>query len=200
MTPNESIQKEKQSLRKWAKSQLRDAPDLEERGEAIQKRLLLLPELCAARRVMSYVSFGTEVPTQQLLAALLKQEKTVVVPYCRGEELELFHLQEFSELSPGVHGILEPRRNLQNAKKKINPSDLDVILVPGLAFDRQCFRLGRGAGYYDKFLAQFSALQKPPTTIGLSYQCQMVEHVPREAHDQKLQFVITENQIFRANS
>ncbi len=112
-----------------------------------------LPEYVAAQTVMFYVDVRDEVRTRQALPLALESGKRIVVPYCLDGELELFHLESMSELELGMYRILEPRADLRTvASKHLQPTDLDLIMVPGVAFDREGGRTGHGKGYYDKLL------------------------------------------------
>lgn len=194
----DSIAIAKQQLRQRLK-EIRKSLDpawVAEASQAIQKRLLELPEYLSARTVMSYVSVGKEVETQQLLLRMQKEGKTVVIPWCEGKELRLFRWESFDELECGTLNILEPRAELRlRQDKRIAPDELDLILVPGLGFDRNGNRLGRGAGYYDRFL---KTTPRRVIRIGLSFECQIVENIPMSANDEKVDLVVTECGIYRA--
>lgn len=188
----------KQQLRQRLK-EIRNSLDpawVAEASQAIQKRLLELPEYVSARTVMSYVSVGKEVETHQLLLRMRKEGKTVVIPWCEGKELRLFRWESFDELENGTLNILEPRAELRlRQDKRIAPDELDLILVPGLGFDRNGNRLGRGAGYYDRFL---KTTPRRVVRLGLSFECQIVENIPMSANDEKVDLVVTECSIYRA--
>ncbi|MHC4178779.1 MAG: 5-formyltetrahydrofolate cyclo-ligase, partial [Planctomycetota bacterium] len=103
----------------------------------ICRRLAALPEYIHANTVMFYVDFDSEVRTRRFLPAVWKDGKRVVVPYCVGERLELFYLESLDELAPGTLRILEPRAELHNrADRKTDALEPDLIVVPGVAFDR----------------------------------------------------------------
>ncbi|HSN23293.1 MAG TPA: 5-formyltetrahydrofolate cyclo-ligase, partial [Methylomicrobium sp.] len=112
-----------------------------------------------ADTVMWYVGCRTEVRTLPALQEELKRGKRIVIPYCTYDDqgnrkLGLWRLENFSELTPGTWNIPEPPSTRRGeAGKEIRPRELDLILVPGVAFDRNGGRLGNGAGYYDRLLA-----------------------------------------------
>jgi len=166
-----------------------------EASRAVHQRLVELPEYLSARIVMSYVSVGKEVETHQLLLHMQKEGKTVVIPWCEGRELRLFRWESLDELECGALNILEPRLELRSRQDKhIGPECLDLVLVPGLGFDPNGNRLGRGGGYYDRFL---KTTPRKAFRIGLGFECQIVEAIPMSANDEKVDLVITECHTYR---
>jgi 5-formyltetrahydrofolate cyclo-ligase len=158
---------------------------------------MLLPEYSTAETVMFYAHVGSEVRTRDELAAAAQGKKRVVVPYCAAGRLHLFHLQDINELETGTYGILEPRQSLRSdVKKSLEVQAVDLFMVPGVAFDRQGGRLGVGKGYYDKLLqhARHDAL-----LVGLAFECQLFDQLPRELHDVIMDRVITEAAIYRGS-
>ena len=169
---------------------LRDAA-----SSLIRARLLQLPELIRARTVMTYVSVGTEVATRDLIPQLLSLEKVILIPYCQGMDLRLFRLRSLEELLPGTLGIPEPPPELQNdVQRRGRPEDIDLVLIPGLAFDRHGNRLGQGKGYYDRFLM---SLRPAAFKLGLAFECQIVDDLPRTPHDAPVDAVLTEKMLYR---
>ena len=153
-----------------------------------------LTPAAAAKTVMFYVDVRDEVRTRQALPDALASGKRIVVPYCVDGELELFWLENMDELELGMYRILEPKEALRNvAAKKLGPEDLDLIMVPGVAFDRNGGRTGHGKGYYDKLLQH----AKPETPlIALAFECQMFEEIPAESHDIYMDKVVTEKDVY----
>jgi len=129
--------------------------------------------------------------------AQLLPDRQLLVPYCQGEDLQLFRLRSMAELEPGVFGILEPRRQLRQVPdRQATIHQVDLVVVPGVAFDRRGGRLGHGRGYYDRLLAQ----ARPETLlVGLAYQCQILPEVPMLPSDRYMNIVITECQTYRAH-
>ena len=99
--------------------------------------------------------------------------------------LSLFCIENAEELHKGAYGILEP-----STKRPVAENDIDVIIVPGLAFDRRGGRMGFGAGYYDRLLIKTNAVK-----IGLCYDFQLMDSVPSEEHDVPMDYIITEKEI-----
>jgi 5-formyltetrahydrofolate cyclo-ligase len=123
----------------------------------------------------------------------LASDKKVVIPYCVDGELELFWLQSMDELEEGAYRILEPRESLRSvAEKQVSVAELDLILVPGVAFDRVGGRTGHGKGYYDKLLEHAS--QSTPL-IALAFDCQIFDEIPMQQHDIFMDKVVTESTV-----
>ena len=168
-----------------------EAQSLGERNRkslAIQKKLFGLDAFRRARTVCFFVGIDTEVDTLPMIEKSLSMGKRVLVPRVQLEkkELKFFEVRDLhQELSLGTLGILEP-----NAwAKAADPKDADCVIVPGLAFDAGGRRLGRGAGYYDRFLAGLGPRAKK---IGLAFSFQVLPEIPHEKHDHLLDEVLTE--------
>lgn len=127
--------------------------------------------------------------TARLIELLLQHKKKVAVPkmVIPWRLLENYYIQELSAVSAGQFGILEPDPRLCEPAML---RDLQLIIVPGVAFDRRGNRLGSGHGYYDRFLAQSAAPR-----IGLAFEMQIVDRVPVGEHDEKMHFIVTENEM-----
>lgn len=143
--------------------------------------LLHSQEVCEASVVALFISLADEPETGEIIAKLVKT-KRVVVPRIEGEEMEFYDIAE--GVSEGAFGILEPL-----STTPVEPSEIDVMVVPGVTFTQDGERLGRGKGFYDKYLSRkgFRA-----HTIGICYPCQVVEHLPIEEHDKVLDRVVWE--------
>ncbi len=147
-----------------------------------------------SRTVMCYVSLRLEVGTRELMGQAQKAGKQLVVPYCVDGELGLFHLESVDELSPGLMGILEPRAELRMlAGKVVDANELDLVLVPGVAFDRQGGRVGYGRGHYDKLLAR---VRDDAMKVGLAFECQVFEDDPVGELDVRMDVVVTESNVY----
>jgi 5-formyltetrahydrofolate cyclo-ligase len=158
----------------------------------IVAKFIALPSYKSAKTVMWYVEAGSEVRTRAALPAALKDGKRVVVPWCVLETntLELFLLEDMSELVEGAYKILEPKEELRRLPRKIvKPEELDLVMVPGTAFDKRGGRMGQGKGYYDRLLA--NARPDAPL-IALAFDCQIFDEIPVDAHDVFMDLVLTE--------
>ncbi|MFZ5875031.1 MAG: 5-formyltetrahydrofolate cyclo-ligase [Nitrospirota bacterium] len=174
----------------------RDALAPETRGafsRAIGERLWVLPEAAAARTVLLSLSVGSEVSTQALVAEAGRRGLRVAVPVTLTAERRLLAV-EFpgdDRLEPGPFGILQPR---PAARVPVPVDRLDLIVVPGAAFDSRGNRLGWGAGYYDRLLAG----RRPGAPIAaLAFECQLVPAIPSEPHDVAMDVIVTEQRVIR---
>lgn len=144
-------------------------------GEQSPCEVLLLEKLHLYKVIMLYSALPDEVPTQTLMAALVAQGKTVLLPRVINEkDMELRRYTGSQDLQAGAYGIMEPTGERFTDNKAI-----DVAIVPGMAFDTEGHRLGRGKGYYDRFLSHVPYLYK----IGLCFSWQIVDCVPCDEHD-----------------
>jgi 5-formyltetrahydrofolate cyclo-ligase len=154
-----------------------------------------VPEYASANTVMFYVDVRDEVRTRHALPEALQSGKRIVIPYCVDGLLELFHLESMDELSVGMYKILEPKAELREvASKRLQPQDLDLIMVPGVAFDRNGGRTGHGKGYYDKLL-EHARLDAP--LIALAFECQLFPEIPCESHDIYMDKVVTQSDVYQ---
>ncbi len=135
-----------------------------------------------------YVSLAEEVDTRRLIDRALRLGKRVAVPKCdlKKRRLEFYEIKSRKELRKGVLGIQEPNAD---PARRVRPRQLDCVLVPGVAFDKRRNRLGRGAGFYDRFLKR---VPKRTSKIGLGFSFQIVSRVPTETHDVRLDAVMTD--------
>lgn len=184
----------KSDIRQRAHANRRAQENKDELSRAICQKFLQLPEYAAARTVMFYIDVRTEVRTRYDLPGALDSGKRIVVPYCVEGELELFHLESMDELETGMYKILEPRPDLRAVpSKRVDVAELDLIMVPGVAFDRSGARMGHGMGYYDKLL-EHARLQTP--LVALAFECQLFPEIPTQEHDVFMDKIITEAAIY----
>jgi 5-formyltetrahydrofolate cyclo-ligase len=184
----------KTRIRTEAHERRRQQENKDELSTQIVDKFMQLPEYEAAQTVMFYVDVRAEVRTRQALPKAIESGKRIVVPYCVDGLLELFHLEDMDELETGMYKILEPRADLRDAAAKRPEVDsLDLIMVPGVAFDQQGGRTGHGKGYYDKLLEH-----APDTSplVALAFECQMFPEIPMQAHDIFMDRVVTESAIY----
>jgi 5-formyltetrahydrofolate cyclo-ligase len=187
---------EKHPLRAAAHLRRLHFHDGEQCSRAIFARLTALPEYAAAGTALCYVSFRSEVATHDFLARLLADGKRAVVPYCQANRLELFHfVAGFDDLCPGTLGILEPKPELRRQNdRRVAVEEVDLFVIPGLAFDRQGGRLGYGKGYFDRLLrdARGNAL-----LAAVAFECQLFDAVPMLPHDVRVDCVVTEADVYQ---
>ena len=176
----------------------RDALPTEQRralSERITRRLLALEAYRDARCVMAYASFGSEFETGGFIADVLAQDKALVLPRVErgGRTLQLHAVTDPArQLAPGVWGIPQP---LADLCPPVPASQLDFVLVPGVAFTRRCERLGYGGGYYDRFIR--SLVPRPPL-VAAAFALQVVPMLPMSETDQRVDLVVTEDAEYRA--
>lgn len=188
-----SIAERKQEIRKTAHENRKNQSNKDAVSQAIVNRFIELPEYASAATVMFYVDVRDEVRTRHALPDAIQGNKRIVIPYCVDGELELFHLESMDELEIGMYKILEPRAELRDiASKRLAPEDLDLIMVPGVAFDAQGGRTGHGKGYYDKLLEH---ARPDAPLVALAFECQMFPEIPCEQHDIYMDKVVTEKRV-----
>jgi 5-formyltetrahydrofolate cyclo-ligase len=166
------------------------------KSKMIEKKLLDHKYYNNAKNILFYVSHENEVYTHDLIKDILEYgKKTVYVPISDIEEkkLQISHLSSWNELILGGYSILEPRRGKQ---KIVSFNCIDLIIVPGIAFDKKGNRLGHGEGYYDWLIGKLPNAN----TIGLAFSFQIVNELPIESYDKKVRTIITDSEIIECLS
>lgn len=154
------------------------------KDKAITAKVLSLEEYKRAETVFCFVSYGGEPETRGIIADILKQGKRLCVPRCLdGGLMEYVVIDSLSRLRVGYKGILEPEEGLP----MLEPSDIDMAVVPGLAFTAEGKRLGQGGGFYDRFMEKTNAF-----TCGVCYREFLLEDIPTEGFDKKVSAVVTD--------
>ncbi len=187
-TDDERLAAAKRELRRAAAGARDAVRDRAEAGAAARGHLIALAPYRSAATVLWYVSMPSELATVPGIEAALADGKRVAVPWCDGDDLGLWRLEAVGELEPGTWGIPEPppaRRG--EPARRIAPEAIDLVVVPGLAFDRRGRRLGHGKGYYDRLLAR-----SPAVRAGLCFDAQVFPEVPAGPHDAVMDWVVTE--------
>jgi 5-formyltetrahydrofolate cyclo-ligase len=167
--------------------------EIKEKSDKIKNNLLSLDEFKNSKNIMFYVSFNKEVDTHKLIKDLLNEkDKTVLVPYTVKNDLRLnvSELKDFNELELNDFGILEPK---EPYIREFNPDKIDIVIVPGMVFDKTGHRIGYGYGYYDRFLKAIKNILK----IGLAYDLQLVEKIQEEEHDVPMDIIVTDKEIIK---
>lgn len=145
-----------------------------------------------ADKIFTFVSYGSEIDTYAIINKALKDNKIVAVPYMTGNPHEMVFLKinSLDELKSNKIGIPEPEYKNEN----IVLSDKGtLIIVPGLAFDREFYRIGYGGGYYDKYLSE----NEYAVSAGVCYEKQITDLVPRDEYDIKIDVIVTDRRILR---
>ena len=193
---NETMRDRKKKLREQAHANRNAQENKDGLSQVICEKFSALPEYGRARTVMYYIDVRSEVRTRHALPTVLTQGKKIVVPWCNAQgELELFHLESMDELAIGMYKILEPTPDLRSVPaKQVAVKDLDLVMVPGVAFDRTGARMGHGKGYYDRLL-QHARLDAP--LVALAFECQLFPEIPTAGHDIFMDRIITEQAIYQ---
>lgn len=147
---------------------------------------LVLSELYnKSMNIFIYISFGSEVETKDIIMKALDDGKKVYVPKINGEnnEMKAINIESLEGLVENSFGILEPISDVEISKEKI-----DLIIVPGAVFDKEGNRIGYGGGYYDRYL---EAIKDKKNKIALVYDFQIVDYIPSEVHDIKVDYIIS---------
>lgn len=181
-----SVSSQKSQLRSRIRILLRSmgARGRKLRSRKISEKLFKTAGFKKAEKLFIYASLPEEVGTFEIMAKALRRNKKVFVPKVSGSgrKIKVFEVRDLrADLSRGSFGILEPQ-----TKRPLGRQSLDLMIIPGLAFDRKGNRLGRGKGYFDRFLTRFKKTPK----IGLAFKEQIVSKVPAEAHDISVDKVI----------
>ncbi len=183
----------KKAIRKTA-LQKRDSLSKSARHEkdlTIMQRLMSLPEFKGAKTILFYASFRSEVDTMDIIKVSLEMDKRIVLPKVDKDNhiLRLYEIKNIYELASGYMRILEPSVN-EDRVRELN--DIELIIIPGAAFDIYGDRLGYGAGFYDILLPEIKG--KIPL-IALAYEEQIVEEIPAEPHDIKVDKIVTDKRL-----
>jgi len=182
----------KEIVRKKMKIRMRDqkVSERRKRSRVIHRKLFLNEDFLNSKCVMLYVSKGTgEVETGPIIKQALAMGKKVVLPVtsAKTKDMKPVYLRDIKKLEKGLYGIYEPKG--PSNRKTAELKDIDLVIVPGLAFDRRNNRIGRGKGYYDNFLRR---LPKGRSKIGLGFRFQLLDRIPSTERDVPLAAVITE--------
>lgn len=159
-------------------------------SEAIIENLEKIPEFHRARTFAIFVTFRSEVETRSLIEKLVCDGAIVAVPKVLGDGIMQFYkiTNLENDLSPGAYGILEPKTGLP----KLKPEDFDMMIAPGSVFDDRGYRIGYGGGFYDRYIPQ---LRPGCKVISLAFDLQIVDMVPAESFDKKVDMIVTEKRI-----
>lgn len=154
----------------------------------IEEKLILTKQFKDATTIFIYVSFNSEVSTRHIIKLALHKGKRVCVPKVdkSNKIMDAYYINHIKDLKKGVYGILEPKDQCIKACNE----DIDLIVCPGLAFDKFGNRIGYGGGYYDKFIG---STKKKIISIGLAYKFQIIDNVYSNEKDKRINYIITNN-------
>ncbi len=139
--------------------------------------------------LLIYVSVGDEIDTYGIISRAFADNKSVAVPYCKGKTMEFYEIDALNDLVSGAYGI--PTVDPED-KKPFIPNEGTLCIVPALGFDRSGGRIGYGGGFYDRFLSRYSV-----PTVGFCYNKCLLESIPIEEHDVRIDCIITENELIK---
>ena len=163
------------------------------RSAAITEKLLSLEAVQKARTVFAYAAMEDEVQTEPLVASLLDRGKRVAIPLVIGKRsMEAALVPSMGALETGAYGILTVRAE---RREILAPQEIDCVIVPGVAFGLDGSRLGMGGGYYDAFLPKAERAVR----VAAAFQCQISEDIPSLPYDCGVDWIVTEQGVFKAN-
>ena len=185
-----TIDEEKQQLRATIRRLSAQLPFRyrEAANRAIARHLLALPEYRSAGAVFCFVSAGREIDTRPILEQTLADGKMLCIPLCVADGImELRAIRNLEELFPGAYGILEPPAD----SPALSPDQIDLAVIPCVTCSREGRRLGRGGGYYDRFLAHYRG-----AAVLLCRERLLRQEIPFGVHDYPIPWVLTEAGLF----
>jgi 5-formyltetrahydrofolate cyclo-ligase len=168
----------------------RDAlpPDVRRaQSSRVATRLLELPDVRSAATIALFSSFGSEVATGPIIRALHERGASVLLPYVDGPVLAMAPHPPGGSLVTTPYGASEPA-----VRDSVDPAEIDVVVAPGLAFDRRGNRIGYGRGYYDAFLP---TLRPETLRVGICLDVQLVDEVPHGPGDERVDLIVTPDEV-----
>lgn len=180
----------KQAIRKqiFAARKKVTAEEVKRWSSLIALKVLALPEFQNAERILVYADYNHEVMTDEIIKAAWKARKDVAVPKVMGKEMVFIRLTDFEQLSPGYFSIPEPETGEEIFWEE------GLMIMPGVAFDKKCRRVGYGGGFYDRYLEKYQKL----TRLALGFSFQIMEEVPVEKTDIIPHILVTENNVYNS--
>ena len=165
-----------------------------EKSNRIADKLIKFDKYQQSEKIMLYIATKTEVQTQRIIESAQKDNKNIYIPLIIKEQHDLIPslVNDFEkEIALGNLGIYQPKEDFH---RFFPPSILDMVIVPGVAFTQQGLRLGRGGGYYDRFLKKLSG---QAYSVALAFEMQIIEEIPLEKNDIPVDCIITEKRIIK---
>ena len=210
---NSSLPKEKQRLRAQINKTLAQLHyDRRQIAKNVLENLLLLDKFQKGATFGVFIDFRNEIPTSLFLPELYRRRKgdatfSIAAPYCLDSDMIFYRIPTPVENADGTtrlpglersrYGVLEPNAQTRaDGGALVQPPEFDVMIVPGLAFDHTGARLGRGAGFYDRYLP---LLRPDALRVAVAFDEQILPEVPHDANDQFVDAIVTPSRIIRAN-
>ncbi len=181
METKKAIRKEIAARRKAAEESF-----LREASRKIAETVVALPEFQEASCIYTYIDYNHEVETRPVIEAAWRAGKQVAVPKVEGKDMTFYLLENYDQLKAGYFGIPEPERGI--------PADCPdaLMIMPGVAFDPCCGRVGYGGGFYDRYLEKHTAHRK----VAVAFSFQILSEVPGEETDISPDLVVTEETVY----
>ena len=196
----DAIMERKGKMRREAYDRRNAQENKDEISARAVAHLMALEEYQKAKTIMWYIDCRSETRTKpELLKEVAKGEKRIVVPYCTVDEngdnkLGLWHMESLEEMVVGKWNILEPPKEMWgNPDKEPPAAELDMVMVPGVGFDRDGGRMGNGQGYYDRLLEK---VRPDCTLVALCYESQLFDEILVAPHDVYMDYVVTEDAVY----
>lgn len=195
----EEIMERKNKMRRLAYDARAAEPNKDEVSKIICDKFVNLPEYQSANMIMWYLDCRSETRTRNEIVDAIASDKKIVVPYCTVDEkgdnkLGLWYLESMDELIIGKWKILEPPKDRWGEPgKEVDPKDLDLVMVPGVGFDRNGGRMGNGQGYYDRLLDN---VRPDAPLVAICYESQLFDEILVAPHDVYMDKVITEKAVY----
>jgi len=179
----------KQNIRKaiYEKRERADKNEIMQDSHIICDKVMKLPAFEEADAVYTYIDFNNEVCTKEIVEAAWKAGKKVASPRVEGRHLHFYEITSYDQLEPGCFGVWEP-------KEECTPAQYEdaIMIVPGVAFDKDRHRVGYGQGFYDRYLN----IHRSHTTVAVAFDFQIVESAPSDEFDILPQMLITETKVY----
>lgn len=163
----------------------------------VADQLRALPEYQRATTILAYAALPTELDLDPFIRAALTDSKSIALPRTEpsGTGMHPVLISNLDDdLETGRYRIRSPRSTCDRA----DPHDIDLVLVPGLGFDESMSRLGRGAGFYDRWIHAHP--REDTRLVGVSYDEQLVDRIPTDAHDRAMDLLVTPTRVIRSQS
>ena len=194
LNANIEIERQKSSLRKriLALRRAQSLSDIEKKSGDVRRKLSTFVPFCQAETILFYLAMKDEVQTEKIIEESLQKGKRVVAPLIDWQRKEILP-SEIKDLTKDIEiGILEIPQPKNSLYSPFSPANIDMVIVPGVAFNRKGNRLGFGGGFYDRFLGKLSDRIK---LVALAFELQLVGNVPSQSHDIAADYIITERRI-----
>lgn len=198
LNANMEIEKQRSELRKRILTLRRaqSSRDIEKKSGDIRSKFFTFVPFCQAETIFFYLAMKDEVQTEKMIEESLQKGKRVVAPSIDWQRKEILP-SEIKDLTKDIEiGVLKIPQPKNNLYSPFSPVNIDIVIVPGVVFDRKGNRLGFGGGFYDRFLGKLSDRTE---LVALAFELQLVDNVPSQSHDIAVNYLITERGIIKCS-